>query len=355
MARPFVVIETADGLRGLGEIATLNNPAYKAEADTPSVLTSLKEFIVPSVARYQAEHGPILDILTLQQSYAWVKGAVFAKSGVEAALWDIQAQRTGEPLWRLWGGERRTFPVGVSIGGKTVAQVLALAERAVDLGYGRLKVKIWPGFDAEVARAVRERFPDVLLQVDANSAYSMENWRRLQALDGLDLLLIEQPLYDDDVVLHSEISRQLRTPVCLDESLHSLRDVQAAAALWERNGALERLIVNIKPPRVSGFAEAIAIARFCAEKGIRTWIGGMLDSAWGKAMNLNFNGLPEIDLPGDHFSPGGAYFEADVTEAPLLAADGHVALTDGVSAGVAFDWARFERMGEVVMRQECAA
>jgi O-succinylbenzoate synthase len=284
-----------------------------------------------------------------------VKGAVFAKGGVEAAMWDVAAQRAGEPLWRLWGGERRTFPVGVSIGGKTLSQVLDLAEQAVALGYGRLKVKIWPGFDDEVARAVRHRFPDVLLQVDANSAYTMADWRRLQALDDLDLLLIEQPLFDDDIVLHSEISRELRTPICLDESIHSLRDAQAAAMLWARNNALDRLIVNIKPPRVSGFAEAIAIARFCHEKGIRTWIGGMLDSAWGKAMNLNFNGLSEIELPGDHFSPGGAYFVEDVTATPLVAEAGQFELGEGVSAGVAFDWMRFERMGQVVHQQELAA
>jgi O-succinylbenzoate synthase len=353
--RPFVVIETSDGLRGVGEIPTLFDPAYKAEVDTPAVLTSLREFIVPSVERWQRERGPIDAIPMLRESYAWVKGAVFAKSGVEAAMWDIMAQRAGEPLWRLWGGERRTFPVGVSIGGKTVAQVLELAEQAVALGYGRLKVKIWPGFDDEVAREVRRRFPDVLLQVDANSAYTMQNWRRLQTLDDIDLLLIEQPLFDDDIVLHSEISRELRTPVCLDESIHSLRDTQAAATLWARNNALDRLIVNIKPPRVGGFAEAIAIARYCREQGIRTWIGGMLDSAWGKAMNLNLNGLPAIDLPGDHFSPGGAYFVEDVTETPLVAEAGQFALGDRVSAGVVFDWAHFERMGQVVHRQQFPA
>jgi O-succinylbenzoate synthase len=183
----------------------------------------------------------------------------------------------------------------------------------------------------------------------------MANWRRLQALDDLELLLIEQPLFDDDIVLHSKISRELRTPICLDESIHSLRDVQAAATLWERNNVLDRLIVNIKPPRVSGFAEAIAIARFCQEKGVRTWIGGMLDSAWGKAMNLNLNGLPEIELPGDHFSPGGAYFVEDVTETPLVVESGRFALSDGVSAGIEFDWPRFERMGEVIHRTELAA
>jgi O-succinylbenzoate synthase len=354
LTRPFVVIETSDGLRGVGEIPTLLDPAYKAEVDPPAVLTSLREFILPSIARAQSELGAIEDIESLRNSYAWIKGAVFAKSGVEAAMWDILAQQSGEPLWRLWGGERRTFPVGVSIGGKTLKQILDLAERAVGLGYRRLKVKIWPGFDVEVARALRERFPDVQLQVDANSAYTMANWQRLRALDDLDLLLIEQPLYDDDIVLHSEISRELRTPICLDESIHSLRDAQAAASLWERGGGLDRLIINIKPPRVSGFAEAIAIARFCQERGILTWIGGMLDSAWGKAMNLNFNGLPEIDLPGDHFSPGGAYFVEDVAGPPLGAENGQYTLTDGVSAGVSIDWERFARMGDEIIRQECA-
>ncbi|MBA2595968.1 MAG: o-succinylbenzoate synthase [Chloroflexia bacterium] len=353
--RPFVAIETSDGLRGAGEIPTLLDPAYKAEVDTPAVLTSLESFILPSVARWQRDRGPIDDIATLRQSYAWIKGAVFAKSGVEAAMWDILAQRAGQPLWQLWGGERRIFPVGVSIGGKTLPQILDLAERAVALGYSRLKVKIWPGFDDEVARALRTRFPTIQLQVDANSAYTRENWRGLQALDDFDLLLVEQPLYDDDIFLHSEISRELRTPVCLDESIHSLRDAQTAATLWERNGALDRLIINIKPPRVSGFDEAIAIARFCRERGIRTWIGGMLDSAWGKAMNLNLNGLAEIDLPGDHFSPGGPYFVEDITETALAAPDGCFSLTDGVSAGIAFDWPRLERMGSVVYRQDLSA
>jgi o-succinylbenzoate synthase len=350
--RPFVVIETSDGLRGVGEIPTLLDPAYKAEVDTPAVLTSLQAFILPSVARHQQESGAIDDIDALRHSYAWIKGAVFAKSGVEAAMWDILAQRADEPLWKLWGGEPRTFSVGVSIGGKTLPQILDLAEQAVGLGYQRLKVKIWPSFDDEVARALRTKFPDILLQVDANSAYTMENWQSLQALDDLDLLLIEQPLYDDDIVLHSQIACELKTPICLDESVHSLRDAQAAAMLWEQNGALDRLIINIKPPRVSGFAEAIQIANFCHDRGIPTWIGGMLDSAWGKAMNLQLNSLPEIGLPGDHFSPGGAYFVEDVTETPLVSQNGQFTLGDGVSAGVTFDWPRFERMGKVVYRQE---
>lgn len=344
LRRPFVVLEDAAGRRGLGEAPTLPNPAYKAEVDTPAVLTSLREFLLPALAAAHGEAG-FADAASLRDATGRIKGAVFAKSAVEAAWWDLRAQEADEPLWRLWGGEARTFPVGVSIGGKRLDQVMALAENAVSLGYRRLKVKVWPGFDVEPARALRERFPDVLLQVDANSAYDLSTWERLKALDGLDLLLIEQPLFDDDIYLHSRITREIATPICLDESIHSLRDTETAIALWG-DLAAERLIVNIKPPRVSGFAEAIAIANRCREAGVRTWIGGMLDSAWGKAMNLQVNGLPAIDLPGDHFSPGGAYFVEDVTDRPLVATDGAYTLRDGASAGVAIDWERFDKLGE---------
>ena len=350
LPRPFVVIEAADGRLGVGEAPTLLEPAYKAEVDTPAVVTSLREFILPSVARAQTEQGEIAGVAALRESYEWIKGAVFAKSAVEAAFWDLLAQDAAAPLWRLWGGDRRTFPVGVSIGGKTLDDVLRLADNAVALGYRRLKVKIWPGFDVEPATALRERFPDILLQVDANSAYTIDNWIRLKALDPLELLLIEQPLYDDDIVLHSEISRELRTPICLDESIHSLRDARAAMRLWSRNDNLDRLIINIKPPRVSGFSEAIEIARACRERRVRTWIGGMLDSAWGKAMNLNLNALSAIDLPGDHFSPSGAYFERDVTVEPLVSRDGSFSLGDGVSTGVTFDWAFFDANARELFR-----
>ena len=278
--------------------------------------------MLPSVARHQIDRGPIVAVSDLRTSYASIKGAVFAKSGVEAAWWDILAQRAGQPLWQLWGGTRRLIPVGVSIGGKTIEQILALAENATGMGYRQLKVKIWPGFDVQVAAGLRERYPDVLLQVDANSAYDLTNWTALKELDAFDLLLIEQPLFDDDVVLHSEISRQIRTPICLDESIHSMRDTQTAMTLWRRNDALDRLIINIKPPRVSGFAEAIDIATVCHAEGVRTWIGGMLDTAWGKAFNLDLNALDAIDLPGDHFSPGGAYFERDIVTEPLVSASG---------------------------------
>ncbi len=343
--RPFVVIYTDDGLTGIGEAPTLSDPGYKAECDPPSVLTSLKEFVLPAVAKRQQEIGSIGTIEDLRASYAWIKGANFAKSAVEAALWDIEAQRGGQSLASFWGGKRTSFPVGVSIGGTTIDDVLTRAAKAVDLGYSRLKVKIWPGFDVQVAIALREAHPDIMLQVDANSAYDLSTWETLKGLDDLELLLIEQPLFDDDIVLHSEISKELKTPVCLDESIHSLRDAQAAMHLWTCNGILDRLIVNVKPPRVSGFSESIEIIEACHDHGVKTWIGGMLDSGWGKAMNLNLNALESIELPGDHFSPGGAYFEQDLIPEPLAATGGIYTLSDGVSAGVSFDWDAFEQLG----------
>jgi O-succinylbenzoate synthase len=346
--RPFVIVRTSDGLTGIGEAPTLSDPAYKAECDPYAAITSLQTFVIPAVLKRQKEIGSIGTVDDLRAASAWIKGASFAKSALEAAVWDIEAQQAQQPLWKLWGGRARQFPVGVSIGGSTVEDVLARADKAVGLGYQRLKVKIWPGFDAAPAAALRQAYPEILLQVDANSAYTLDTWMDLKGLDDLGLLLIEQPLFDDDIVLHSEIATQLQTPVCLDESIHSLRDAQAAMHLWQKNGILDRLIINIKPPRVSGFAEAIEIANACNDQQVRTWIGGMLDSAWGKAMNLQFNGLDCIDLPGDHFSPGGPYFEQDLTLEPLSAPNGIYTLTDGVSTGVEFDWAAFEALGSKI-------
>ncbi len=352
LLRPFVVVHTEDGLTGVGEVPTLSDPAYKAEVDPPAVLTSLKEFVLPAVAKRQQEIGSIGTVEDLCSSYQWIKGAHFAKSGIEAALWDIEAQRGEKPLWEFWGGSRLSFPVGVSIGGATVEDVLNRAETAVAMRYSRLKVKIWPGFDVQVVEALRKAHPEIMLQVDANSAYDLTSWQALKPLDKFGLLLIEQPLYDDDIVLHSEISREIQTPICLDESIHSVLDAQAAMHLWTKNDIIERLIINVKPPRVSGFSEAIEIIGRCHDHGVRTWIGGMLDSGWGKAMNVNLNGLAAVDLPGDHFSPGGAYFEQDVIAQPLEAPGGVFTLGNGISAGVEFDWEAFHRLGDLAFSVE---
>lgn len=334
LLHPFVVIETKNNLTGIGEIPTLTDPAYKPESDVYSVMTSLKKFILPSLIKYQKEHHGFKNIKMVKKSYSWIKGANFAKSGIESAFWNLLAQQKKQPLWKLWKGRQKEFIVGVSIGGKTEKDVIQKAEKAISQGYKRLKVKVWPGVEEKFVKLLRKRYPKIMLQVDANSSYSLKNWKLLKKLDQYNLLLIEQPLYDDDIVFHSEISKKLKTPICLDESIRSLIDVKKAIMLWEKNKIPKRLIINIKPPRVGGFDEAIRIIKYCSFKKIKTWIGGMLETGWGKAFNLNLNALKEVSLPGDHFSPTGSYFEKNIITRPLLSREGKYKLTNKISTGV---------------------
>lgn len=348
LLHPFVEIKTVDGYTGYGEIPVLTDPAYKPESDVYSVLTSLEKFILPSVKKYHQKNGRIGSVEELKSSYQWIKGANYAKSGVESAFWDIIAQKAKKPLWKLWGGTQKEFMVGVSIGGKTVNDVLKKANEAVSLGYKRIKVKVWPGFELKVVKALRIQFPTILLQIDANSSYTLKNWKLLRALDEYKLLLIEQPLYDDDILYHSEISKKLETPICLDESIHSFEDVKRAIMLWDKNKILRRLIVNIKPPRVSGYQESIEIAKYCHRKGVRVWVGGMIESGWGKAFNLCLNSLKEINLPGDHFSPSGSYFVKDVVAAPLVSQKGNFTIKNAVSSGVELDLKTLKKLGKKI-------
>lgn len=320
--RLFIALTDEKGNTGWAEIPTLNEPAYKAESDFPAVVTSLTNFVIPSLKTYQKTKGNIDSLDKLQASYQWIKGANFAKYGVEAAFWHLLSLRKKQPLYRLFGGSKKTIVSGVSIGGQNLTDVLTRAEMAVGMGFKRIKVKIWPGFDLEPIKALRKKYPSLLIQVDGNSAYNLTNWKALQKLDQYNLLLIEQPLSDADLLDHSQISTKLKTPICLDESIHSLDDARYAIKLWQDNKNLKRLIINIKPPRVGGFANSIAIAKLANKHKVKTWVGGMLDSGWGKYMNLCFNSRPELSLPGDHFSPTGEYFKTDVLNQPLTHTNG---------------------------------
>ncbi|MGD8744147.1 MAG: o-succinylbenzoate synthase [Candidatus Woesebacteria bacterium] len=320
--RVFILLMTHVGSMGLGEIPSMNSPAYKPECDFYSILTSLEKFIIPSIKKYQKKKGNINTLDKLVESYSWIKGAYFAKSGLDAAFWHLLSNENKRPLHKVFGGTRTKIVSGVSIGGKTKSEVLEKAKIAIEKGYPRLKIKIWPGFDIEVVKALRKKHPDILLQVDANSAYDKKDYKLLKKLDAYNLLLIEQPLAENDIVNHSEISKKIKTPICLDESIHSSEDVESAILLWKKNKILNRLIINIKPPRVGGYTEAIKIAKLCGENKIDCWCGGMLDSGWGKYMNMCFNSRKELTLPGDHFSPTGNYFKNDILSENLTAKKG---------------------------------
>jgi O-succinylbenzoate synthase len=313
---------TADA-EGWGECVALSDPLYSSEY-VDAAADVLRRFLIPALAASdRLDAGRVAHVLSP------FKGHRMAKSALEAALLDAELRAEGRPLARELGAVRDRVPCGVSVGiMDAIPQLLDAVAGYLDAGYVRIKLKIEPGWDVEPVRAVRERFgDDVLLQVDANTAYTLADARRLAELDAFGLLLIEQPLDEDDVLGHAELAKLVRTPICLDESITSA--ATAAAAI--RLGACR--IVNIKPGRVGGYLEARRIHDVCTANGIAVWCGGMLETGIGRAANLALAALPGFTLPGDT-SASDRYYETDIT-APFVLADGHLDVPTGPGLGVA--------------------
>jgi O-succinylbenzoate synthase len=261
---------------------------------------------------------------------AGVRGHQMAKAALETALLDAQLRRYGMPLARYLGAVRDAVAVGVSVGiAGSPAELLDTVDRYLAQGYPRIKLKIEPGWDIEPLTAVRQRFPDVPLQVDANTAYRRTDLDRLTRLDEFGLLLIEQPFAPDDLAAHAELARRMRTPICLDESVTSARAAATAIAA----GACS--IVNIKPARVGGYLEARRVHDVCAALDVPVWCGGMLETGLGRAANIAFAALPNCLLPGD-ISASERYWERDLTE-PFRLVNGALRVPDGPGVGVAPD------------------
>lgn len=345
-AEPFktaIVVEavSASGLTGWGEIPVKTKPSYGAE----TVVTALhvaRDFIVPKL-RGQTVASPT-DLPTLLAS---VRGNHHACAGVESAVWDLMAKANDMRLADYFAAHlppgnspRDAVSVGVSIGIQdSLDSQLALVEKRLHEGYQRIKLKIAPGWDLEVARAIRQRFPDISLMLDANSAYSLEDAAHLKLLDEYDLLMIEQPLAHDDIYQHSLLQPQLATAICLDESISSAQDWQVALTLGAGR------ILNLKPARVGGFTESLAIYRLCVETRTPLWIGGMLETGIGRSANLAFAALPAVNLPSD-ISATNRYFDPDLTEPPFVLEPGsRIRLPDGPGIGVEL---RRDRLSEAV-------
>jgi o-succinylbenzoate synthase len=257
-----------------------------------------------------------------------VRGHPMAKASLEMAILDAELRASDTSFGDFLGAARPAVDCGVSVGiYDEIADLLRTVERHLDEGYRRIKLKIEPGNDAEPVRAVRERFGDILLQVDANAAYSTDDAPRLAALDEYDLLLIEQPLPEEDLLGHVELAKVVRTPICLDESITSARAAKDAIAL----GACS--IVNVKAGRVGGYLEARRVHDVCRENGVPVWCGGMLETGLGRAANVALAALPGFTLPGDT-SASGRYYETDVTE-PFVLENGRLTVPTGPGLGVA--------------------
>jgi O-succinylbenzoate synthase len=253
-----------------------------------------------------------------------------AKAAVENAVWDAEARIRRMPLWRLLGGERREIACGVSIGiQNSPEQLLEKIEVELAAGYQRIKVKCKPGWDVAIFERIRERWPDILLSCDANSAYTLADTEHLKNFDRFNLLMIEQPLWYDDFYFHSALQKELTTRICLDEVIRSARAARAAIELRSCG------IVNIKVGRVGGFSEAIAIHNVCSDNGIPVWCGGMLESGIGRAHNVALSTLPNFSLPGD-VSASKRYWKDDVIEPEVtVSPQGTIRVSDEVGTGYA--------------------
>ena len=347
-AEPFktaIIIEALSdcGLTGWGETALKTKPSYGSE----TVLTALhitRDFLIPKLVG-RTLRSPT-EVPALLKS---VRGNHHARAGVEAALWDLQAKANDMRLADYFAAHlpagnapRESALVGVSIGIQdSLDEQLALIQKRLDEGYGRIKLKIEPGWDVDLARAVRDRFPAVTLMLDANSAYTLDDAEQLKQLDQFDLLMIEQPLAYDDIYQHSQLQPQLDTPICLDESIYSAHDWRIALRLGAGR------ILNLKPTRVGGYTESLAIYRLCQETDTPLWIGGMLETGIGRAANLSFAALPAVNLPSD-ISATDRYFDPDITEPPFVLAPGStIRLPEGPGIGVAV---QRERLAEAEAR-----
>jgi O-succinylbenzoate synthase len=321
----------AGGTTGWGECASPSEPYYCPET-TETCWHVLRDFLVPPVLG--REWSTIDEMVGL---YGRVKSNRFARAGLEMACWDLLARSRGVSLHSLLGGTRTEILSGVSLGIESRVEILLeLIEKYREEGYRRIKLKIAPGWDVDVVRRVRQHFPAIALQVDANSAYTLDDLPRLKALDEFGLLLIEQPLADDDIVDHARLQESLTTPICLDESIHSVADARKALDL----GACR--IINIKVSRLGGLLEAKRVHDHCQARGVPVWCGGMHEFGIGRAANVAIASLPGFTIPGD-VSGSDKYYAEDLVEPPILAHQGAIAVSSNPGLGVQPDEKRIRQ------------
>ncbi|MGH2812807.1 MAG: o-succinylbenzoate synthase [Actinomycetota bacterium] len=316
---------------GWGECVAGGRPAYSPEY-VEGAQHVIKHHLLPRIFSLDevSAHG-------VGEALRPIKGHPMAKGALEMAILDAELRSQGQSFGSFLGAAREAVDCGVSIGiVEDVGELLDTVGGFLDQGYLRIKLKIEPGWDVEPVKAVRERFGDILLQVDANAAYSLGDARHLAQLDAFDLLLIEQPLLEDEVRAHAELATKLRTPICLDESITSARAAADAIAISACS------IVNIKAGRVGGYLEARRVHDVCAAHGVPVWCGGMLETGIGRAANVALAALPNFTLPGDT-SASDRYFEKDVTE-PFVLENGRLRVPQGPGLGVTVDTARLEEI-----------
>lgn len=308
----LVRVVDKDGVEGWGECTAGEGPFYSDEW-IETAWPTVREFLGPMVI---GKDVPAAGIWELMKP---VRGHRMAKASIETACWDLEAKKLEVPLWRHLGGTRQEIACGVSIGIQdSPEQLLDKIAKELAAGYQRIKIKIKPGWDRDIVESVRNRYPNIQLMGDANSAYTLADVPLFKELDQFQLMMIEQPLAHDDIFDHAQLQQHISTPICLDESIHSAEDAQHAAALESCR------IINVKLGRVGGHQEAKRVEQVCRERNIPIWCGGMLESGVGRAHNIAMSTLSGFSLPGD-VSASGRYWSQDIIEpAVMVSAEGTI-------------------------------
>jgi len=320
--RVLLVTAHCEGADGWAECVAGDGPFFSYEW-VETAWATIRDFLAPALISMNLGAANESNALM-----SHVRGHNMAKAALENALWDAEAKQKRQPLWKLLGGKLREINCGVSIGIQdSPEQLLSKIESELAAGYRRIKIKVKPGWDLDILAKIRNRWPGILLSCDANSAYRPTDLDHLRKFDDFNLLMIEQPLWHDDIFQHAKLQRLLKTSICLDESIRTVRDAEEAIEL----GACR--IINIKVGRVGGFSEAIAVHNICERNGIPVWCGGMLETGIGRAHNVALSTLPNFRLPGD-VSASKRYWAEDIVHPEIeVSPRGTISVTDAEGTG----------------------
>lgn len=330
----IVEMEEASGIVGYGEVVAFTEPWYTEET-VDSALQIIKDILGPILINSEIEHP---DEIT--QIFLAYKRNNMAKAGLEGAVWDIYARLKNQSLADVLGGTRGKVPAGAVVGINDISQTIQQIELLIGQGFERIKIKVSPKNDEEIIKVIQNKFPTISLLIDANSSYTLNDLEKLRNLDQYDLLMIEQPFGDRDFIEHSILQKEIKTPICLDESIYSLEDVKLAHYL----GSCK--IINVKSGRVGGLSESIRIHDYCSENNLQIWCGGMFETGIGRAQSIALASLPHFTIPGD-ITASDKYWEADIIAPKIIVENGYVQVPDKKGIGVELNR---KRLGEVLIQ-----